>query len=98
MFAGYGRKIYIFKVSPDVSLGWLSLVYFAVEMREHVEVHRMAMRHGFSSIAWNSWGFSEWPDRTRRPLPDQSTNMSFILMRLKAIMVNNLEKAGLLID
>ena len=81
-----------------MSLGWLSLIYFAVEMRERVEVHRMAMRHGLSSIAWSSWGFSEEPDRTRRPLPDLSANMSFILIRLKAIMVNNHEEAGLLID
>ena len=40
--------------SPDVSLSnhtWLSLIEFAVEIRERVEVRAMATRLGFSLIA-----------------------------------------------
>ena len=62
MFLCYGGKIYVYKVSPDVSLPnhtWLSLIEFAVETRERVEVCAMATRHGFSLIASNLWGLSE---------------------------------------
>ena len=51
MFLCSGGKIYVYKVSPDVLLSnhaWLSLIEFAVEMRERVEVHAMATRLGFS--------------------------------------------------
>ena len=62
MFLCSGGKIYVYKVSPDVSLSnhtWLSLIEFAVEIREPVvEVRAMATRLGFSLIAWNSWGLS----------------------------------------
>ena len=54
-------EIYVYKVSPDVSLSnhtWLSLIEFAVEIRECVEVCAIATRLGFSLIAWNSWGLS----------------------------------------
>ena len=56
-----GGGIYVYKVSPDVSLSnhtWLSLIEFVVEIRERVEVRAMATRLGFSLIAWNSWGLS----------------------------------------
>ena len=49
-----GGKIYVYKVSRDVSLSnhtWLSLIKFAVEIRECVEVRAMAMQLGFSLIA-----------------------------------------------
>ena len=104
MFAGYERKIYVYKFYPDVSLsdhGWLSLIYFAVEMRERVEFHRMAMRCGFSLIAWNSWGSSERADRTRKTSPGPICQYGFHLdatRKHKVIMVYNLEEAGLLID
>ena len=61
MFLCSGGKTYVHKVSPDVSLSnhtWLSLIEFAVEIRERVEVRAMATRLGFSLIAWNSWGLS----------------------------------------
>ena len=61
MFLCSGGEIYVYKVSPDVSLSnhtWLSLIELAVEIREHVEVRAMTTRLGFSLIAWNSWGFS----------------------------------------
>ena len=51
---GFWGKIYVYKVSPDVSLSnhtWLSLIEFAVEMRERVEVRAMATRLGFSLMA-----------------------------------------------
>ena len=54
MFLGSGEKIYVYKVSPDVSLSnhtWLSLIEFAVEIREGVEVRAMATRLGFSLMA-----------------------------------------------
>ena len=57
----WGGEMYVYKVSPDVSLSnhtWLSLIQFAVEMRERVEVRAMATRIGFSLIGWNSWGLS----------------------------------------
>ena len=69
MFLCSERKIYVYKVSTDVFIAWLSLIEFAVERQEHVEVCRMAMRDGFSSIAWNSWGLSE---RARQNLEDLS--------------------------
>ena len=43
--------MYVYKVSPDVSLSnhtWLSLIEFAVEIRERVEVCTVARRLGFS--------------------------------------------------
>ena len=54
MFLCSGGKIYVYKVSPDVSLSnhtWLSLIEFDVEIRERVEVRAMATRLGFSLIA-----------------------------------------------
>ena len=61
IFLCSGGKMYVYKVSPDVSLSnhtLLSLIEFAVEIRERVEVRAMATRLGFSLIAWNSWGLS----------------------------------------
>ena len=37
---------------------WLSLIEFAVEMRERIEVRAMVTGLCFSLIAWNSWGLS----------------------------------------
>ena len=54
MFLCSGGKIYVYKVSLDVSLSnhtGLSLIEFAVEIRERVEVCAMATRLGFSLIA-----------------------------------------------
>ena len=54
MFLCSGGKIYVYKVSSDVSLSnhtWLSLIEFAVEIRERVEVRAMATRLGLSLIA-----------------------------------------------
>ena len=54
MFLCSGGKIYVYKVSPDVSLSnhtWLSLIEFAVELRERVEVRAMATQLGLSLIA-----------------------------------------------
>ena len=54
MFLCSGGKIYVYKVSLDVSLSnhtGLSLIEFAVEIRERIEVHAMATRLGFSLIA-----------------------------------------------
>ena len=54
MFLCSGGKTYVYKVSPDVSLSnhtWLSLIEFAVEVRERVEVRAMATWLGFSLIA-----------------------------------------------
>ena len=54
MFLCCGGKVYVYKVSPDVSLSnhtWLSLIEFAVEIREPVEVLGKATWLGFSLIA-----------------------------------------------
>ena len=56
-----GGKIYVYKVPPGASLSnhtWLSLIEFAVEIRERIEVRAMATWLGFSLIASNSWGLS----------------------------------------
>ena len=61
VLGGGGGGIYVYKVSPSVSLSnhtWLSLIEFSVETRERVQVRAMATRLGFSLIAWNSWGLS----------------------------------------
>ena len=53
MFVSSGGK-FVYKVSPDLSLAnhtWLSLIEFAVEVIECVEVRTMATRLGFSLIA-----------------------------------------------
>ena len=50
----WGGEIYVYKVSPDVSLSnhtWLSFIEFAVETRERVKVRAMATRLGLSLTA-----------------------------------------------
>ena len=84
MFLCSGGKIYVYKVAPYVSLSnhtWLSLIEFAVEITECVEVRAMAMRLGFSLVAWEFVGsFLKSQAEVERPLLDPSANVSLILM------------------
>ena len=59
---------------------WLSLIEFAVEIREHVEVRAMTTRLGFSLIAFFVRFFLKSQAELEGLLLDPFVNVSFILM------------------